>query len=151
MMTCLSFGTDWAMEVCLRDTTNAAIDDSLKRESLLRQGWVMDCCRFYWGRLKLWPCGSRQLCTWEHSITEPTQGFHLCTSSKGPMWCQEMELLNLSWPYAFCVNLIVSSFPSALRTHVNRRYGAVVRTEWHSCADAHQTPSVKFIVLGLWC
>lgn len=41
------------MEVC-RDTTNAAIDDSLKRESLLRR--VSDgLLPFLLGRLKLWP------------------------------------------------------------------------------------------------
>ena len=52
------------------------------------------------------------------------------------MWCQEMELLNMSWQYAFCVNLSVSSIPSALRTHVNRKYRTIVRTERYSCCES---------------
>ena len=66
MMTHLFFGADWAMEICLRDVTNAAIDDSWNKSlSWDRNKWLITR-HFYWGILKLRPCDSRQLYIWNH-------------------------------------------------------------------------------------
>lgn len=65
-MTRLSFGADWAMEICLGDMINAAIDDSWN-ESLSwdRSAWLI-AHHFYSGILKLCLCDSRQRYIWKH-------------------------------------------------------------------------------------
>lgn len=110
---------------------------------------------FYWGKLKLCPCDSRQL--YIGTILVIDQSVHLSRSSKGPeVWRDQCSIRGCNHPnlvlatYFLCEfeQITYSLCPPFLHT-INRKYRVFVRIKWHNIYESTSEAIYRVYCFGL--